>query len=159
VTRNPPGWLALAALLTMLGAFPAVAQQGAAPPLVTVEKALLAAQPVQVAATVDHGTVAERQVGGSPGVGFSVTGASGERMEVEVAGKLPPGFAVAATVVLVGTAQDGRFHANRVLIPGAGQETDEGRGLKAVLGVTMVVWVGLFLYVFRLDRRLRQLEE
>lgn len=62
-------------------------------------------------------------------------------------------------VIVVGTARDGRLHANRVLIPTASAATGAARGLKAVLAVTMVVWMGLFLYVFRLDRRLRQLEE
>jgi CcmD family protein len=158
VTRDLRRRLGLAAWLSVVGATLAVAQ-GAAPPLVTVEGAMQATRPVLLAATVDHASVAERQFDGSSGVGFTVTGPAGERLEVELVGKLPPGFEVASTVVLEGVARDGRFHATRVLLPRAGSDADAGRGLKAVLGVTMVIWVGLFLYVLNVDRRLRQLEE
>ncbi len=31
-------------------------------------------------------------------------------------------------------------------------------GLMAVMGVTLIIWLGLFLYVFGLDRKVRRLE-
>ena len=31
-------------------------------------------------------------------------------------------------------------------------------GLVAVMGVTLIIWLGLFLYVFALDRKVRRLE-
>ncbi len=31
-------------------------------------------------------------------------------------------------------------------------------GLKAVMGVTLIIWFGLFVYVYRLDRAVRRLE-
>lgn len=136
----------------------AVAQEGA-PPLVSDQQALAATGPVTVAVTVDRGTVAPREVAGEPGVGFTARGSSGAELAVELVGKLPAGFEVAPVVVLVGTAADGRFLAERVLVPGSAQASPPARGLNGVLAVTMVVWVGLFLYVFMLDRRLRRLEE
>ena len=112
-----------------------------------------------MAVTVDRGSVASREVDGESGVGFTARGSAGDRFDVELVGKLPAGFEVAPVVVLEGTAADGRFLAERVLLPGSAQASDPARGLKGVLAVTMVVWVGLFLYVFMLDRRLRRLEE
>jgi|GEM_PF-3818586 len=135
------------------------AAQGVAPPLVSDQQALAATGPVTVAVTVDRGTVSPRKVAGEPGVGFSARGASGAELPVELVGKLPAGFEVAPVVVLVGTAVDGRFLAERVLVPGSEPAAAPARGLMGVLAVTMVVWVGLFLYVFMLDRRLRRLEE
>jgi len=38
---------------------------------------------------------------------------------------------------------------------------DEGgeSGLTAVMGVTLIIWLGLFAYVYGLDRKVRRLEE
>jgi CcmD family protein len=138
---------------------PIVAAQGAAAPLVSVGEALSTSGPVLVAVTVDRATVAAREVGGVPGVGFTARGPSGAELPVELVGKLPAGFEVAPVVVLEGTAVGGRFLADRVLLAGSAQAAAPARGLKGVLAVTMVVWVGLFLYVFMLDRRLRRMEE
>jgi CcmD family protein len=149
--------LVVLAVLTL--AVPVAAAQETAPPLVLEEQALAATEPVLVAVTVDRGSVASREVDGEPGVGFTARGASGAELPVELAGKLPAGFEVAPVVVLEGTAADGRFRAERVLLPGSAPASGPARGLKGVLAVTMVVWVGLFLYVFMLDRRLRRLEE
>ncbi len=134
---------------------------GGAPPLVTVEEALRSASTVSVAVTVEPGSVAERDVAGSPGVGFVGVGPGGARLEAELVGKLPAGADVAELVALVGSAAGGRFRVERVLLPQAARPAapDGGRGLKAVLAVTMVVWVGLFFYVLAVDRRVRRLEE
>lgn len=156
-SRSVPISVALLAVLTI--AAPGVGAQETAPPLVSEEQALIATEPVLVAVTVDRGSVASREVGGEPGVGFTARGSSGAELAVELVGKLPAGFEVAPVVVLVGTAADGRFLAERVLLPGSAPASGPARGLKGVLAVTMVVWVGLFLYVFMLDRRLRRLEE
>ena len=145
------------AVLTLTA--PGVGAQETAPPLVSEEQALAAIEPVLVAVTVERGSVASRDVNGEPGVGFTARGSSGAELAVELVGKLPAGFEVAPVVVLVGTAADGRFLAERVLVPGSAQASPPARGLNGVLAVTMVVWVGLFLYVFMLDRRLRRLEE
>ena len=151
-----PSVVAIAAVAAALLAAPIGAQS--APPLVTAEQALQAGQPAQVAVTVDSASIAERTVDGAEGSVFSATDPAGGRMEVELVGKLPASIQVSPVVVLVGVGREGRFHANRALVPTAAA-ADPARGLKAVLAVTMVVWVGLFLYVFMLDRRLRRLEE
>jgi CcmD family protein len=158
-SRSAQVSLALLAALILAPQTRVAGAQGVTPPLVSDEKALAATEPVLLAVTVDAGTISSREVDGEPGVGFSARGASGAVLQVELVGKVPAGFEVAPVVVLVGTATDGLFRADRVLIPGAAPASDASRGLKAVLAVTMVVWVGLFLYVFMLDRRLRRLEE
>ena len=149
----------LGLLAALASTVPVVGAQGVAPPLVSDQQARTATEPVQVAVTVDRGSVEAREVDGRPGVGFTARGSSGTELQVELVGKLPASFEVAPVVVLVGTAVDGRFLAERVLVPGMAEGGDPARGLKGVLAVTMVVWVGLFLYVFMLDRRLRRLEE
>jgi len=156
--RYPLVVLVLLAALALVPTASVAVARGAAPPLVSDEQALAATEPVLLAVTVDAATVAAREVNGKPGVSFTARGASGAAVQVELAGKLPAGVEVAPVVVLVGTAGGGLFRADRVLVPGAA-ESDPARGLKAVLAVTMVVWAGLFLYVFMLDRRLHQLEE
>jgi CcmD family protein len=107
---------------------------------------------------VDHASQRQVAIDNGSGVAFTLTGADGSATEVVVAGKLPVGFDVASTVVVVGAGRDGRFQATEVLIPGAVAAPDPGRGLTAVMAVTMVVWLGLFGYVFRLHRKLRTLE-
>jgi CcmD family protein len=126
--------------------------------LVPVGTALTISGTVRVAGTVDRSTVQETAVDGVAGFGFVLVGPGGDPLQVEGAGKLPHGFDVALSVVVVGEASGGRLRASEVLVPGAAEGPDPDRGLKAVLVVNMVVWLGLFACVLRLGHKLRQLE-
>jgi CcmD family protein len=121
--------------------------------LVPVEVARSATVEVLVAGMVDRPSVRQVEVAGGSGYAFTLTDATGGALEVVGRGKLPVGFGVARTVVVAGSGQGDRFLATEVLVPGA------NRGLIAVMAVTLVGWLGLFAYVFRLSRRLRRLEE
>lgn len=141
-----------------LVAEPSVAVSSAPSNLVPVGAALSRGGPLRVAGTADPGTLRETSIEGVPGYSFVLVGPGGETLAVEGAGKLPRGFDVAPVVVVVGEASGGRLRATEVLVPGAAEGADPGRGLKAVLGVNIIVWLGLFAYVLRLGHKLRQLE-
>jgi CcmD family protein len=149
-------------LLAMLMAVSASAQEPPAgsqtPPLVPAASALEAAGSVRVAGTVDHASLRQVEGEGGAASSFEVTGADGATITVLLRGKLPSGFDVATTVVLEGEAHSGRFEARRVLIAGAVEGQGSGRGLIAVMVVVVLVWLGLYAYVVRLDRKLRRLE-
>lgn len=136
----------------------APAMTGAPSNLVPVGAALTTSGTVRVAGTADRSTVQETTVDGAPGFRFVLVGPGGESLEVEGAGKLPRGFDVALSVVVAGEVSGGRLRASEVLVPGAAEWPNPNRGLKAVLAVNMVIWLGLFAYVLRLGHKLRQLE-
>jgi CcmD family protein len=130
-------------------------------PLVGLDEAVDAAGPVQVAGVVDRASVRSTDDRST----FAVTGPGDIRLDVSFAGKLPEGFDVAPVVVLVGSSGvEGRFEAAEVLVPTAGppeagnEPAGPARGLQAVAAVTMVVWIGLFVYLLGLHRKLRTLE-
>jgi CcmD family protein len=143
--------------VVLAAAVPAVAADG--PPLVSVAAAVASEGPVRVAGTVQHATVREVDVEGLRGISFQLEDPAGDTLTVVHPGKKPFGFDVASVVVVGGTVTDGSLRSTGVLIPGAADWSDPNRGLQAVMGVTMVVWVGLFAYVLRLSRKLRRLEE
>lgn len=92
MTSNPLPRLGAVLPLTLVALVAGVSSAPAqsSPPLVTVEQALRATDPVQVAVTVERGSVVDRQVDGAAGAAFTVTGPAGERVEVELIGKVPP---------------------------------------------------------------------
>jgi CcmD family protein len=121
---------------------------------------------VQVAGTIDHATVHQQQVDGSPGHRLELVDATGSRLRVAVPGALPDGLEAAEVAVVSGSMADGRLLASRILLPREPvpvQEVqvrteDPATGLTGVMVISLIVWVGLFIYVFRVDRRVHRME-
>ena len=113
---------------------------------------------VKVAGVVDHATIEERQIDGRPGFAFDLTDVNGNRLPVLGRGQRPTGLEQTDVVVGVGRSTGATFTAEQVLIPGIADWPDPNRGLGNVMVITMVVWLGLFAYVFWVHLRVRHLE-
>jgi CcmD family protein len=107
---------------------------------------------VHVAGTVDHASLAQRKLAGESSYTFDLQDHDGNVLPVVAAGGPPFGFERTEIVVVEGRWRDGAFRATAVLIPGS------NRGLLGVIVITLIVWLGLFAYVFSVDRRLKGLE-
>lgn len=136
------------------GARPAIVASG----LVPIGLAAASIGPVQVAGTVDRSTISDRQVNGLAGYGFEIFDAAGGRLPVVVPGDRPVGFDRAETVVVTGSFEEERLLASEVLIPGAAQWPSPNRGLTGVMAISLIVWLGLFAYMFRVDRKVHRME-
>jgi CcmD family protein len=129
--------------------------------LVDVAAALAEGGPVTIAGVVDSGA-------GDFGNGFDLLDASASRIPVIADAAAAAGLEDGSLVVVRGAVVDGVLHAAEILIPTADgaagtaeqldQPTDPNRGLRGVMIITMIVWIGLFLYVFWVDRKVARLE-
>ncbi len=128
------------------------AQAGAGTPLVELVAAATTTAKVQVAGTLDHSSLKVEKLQGESTFAFVLKDPHGNTLRVVAAGRPPFGLERADTVVVIGRWRDGAFRAAAVLIPGS------GRGLLGVMTISMTIWLGLFIYVFSIDRRLRGLE-
>ncbi len=122
-------------------------------PLVELMAAASTTGQVQVAGTIDHSSLLVVKLGGERSFSFDLQDPHGNSLRVVAPGRPPFGLGRADTVVVIGRWRDGALRAAAVLIPGT------NRGLVGVMTITMIVWLGLFVYVFALDRKLRGLEE
>lgn len=141
----------------LAAAEPSSAPAGA--PLMALQVAAGSSGEIRVAGMVDAATVQQRPVEGVHGYSFEIFDSGGSRLAVAGSGQLPAGFDQAGVVVVRGSAVGGELRAVEVLIPGAAEWPDPGRGLVAVLAVNLIVWLGIFLYLLRLHGRVRHLEE
>ncbi len=121
-------------------------------PLVELVTAASTAGKVQVAGTLDHSSLKLEKLQGESKFSFALQDPHGNSLRVVAAGRPPFGLERADTVVVIGRWRDGALRAAAVLIPGS------NRGLVGVMTISMTVWLGLFVYVFFVDRRLRGLE-
>jgi CcmD family protein len=108
---------------------------------------------VHVAGNIDHASLEERKLGGESSYTFDLRDHDGYVLPVVAAGSPPFGFERTEIVVVEGRWRDGAFRATAVLIPGS------NRGLLGVMVITLIVWLGLFAYVYSVDRRLKGLEK
>jgi CcmD family protein len=119
---------------------------------VTLTAAAATRAKVHVAGSVDHASLQARKLGGESSYAFDLRDHDGNVLPVVAAGSPPFGFTRTEIVVVEGRWRDGAFRAAAVLIPGS------NRGLLGVMVITLIVWLGLFAYVYSVDRRLRGLE-
>jgi CcmD family protein len=120
--------------------------------MVSLDAVAATTDKVQVAGVVDHSSLVTDKVGGESRFTFQLSGPGGTSLQVMAAGRPPFGFERTSTAVVEGRWRDGAFRASSVLIPGT------NRGLFGVMAITMIVWLGLFAYVFWVDRRLTGLQ-
>ncbi len=87
--------------------------------------------------------------------------ASGVAVAQQTGGGVPavtprPASEAAPAVETAGQEMKSGLNSTEGAAPPAGAT---GSGLAAVMAVTLIIWIGLFLYVLRLDRKVRRLEE
>lgn len=127
--------------------------------LLPLASASLVQGEVQVAGSIERATVHQLQVDGETVYGFELFDAAGGRLSVTVRGALPEGFDEAGVALVSGSMADGRLLASQILLPGAPSSSrDQSRGLTGVMVISLIVWAGLFIYVFRVDRRVHRME-
>ena len=76
----------------------------------------------------------------------------------EVGGRAQPAAEAASVTGNTGQADVNDIGSQKKGTALPAQRGAPASGLKGVMAVTLIIWVGLFAYVYRLDRKVRRLE-